>query len=532
MMLRREQIPNILLGGGVVAALAGVVWWVVQGMTIYSNLLLIGAALCVAMALYLKPVQTLAGTRQVQYGGNVAMMVVLLIAILTLVNMILNPDFPRPGWLDWLPTFEKRWDLTTTGQYSLSKETRDILQRVNQPVEILAFYSSQSSEYRREDRLLLEEYTRHTPWLTLRWIDPVMQPTLAQKYGVTYDGTVILQVGERRQEVSLVKEVNLTSALLKVLRTGQPVVYFTTGHGERSLEDYGEKGYSQAKSALELSGYQVRPLATMMTPTIPADAAAIVIAGPTGGFTADEAERIRAYLAHGGKVMLMLDVLDPQQHPDTLLGLGAVLDEWGVSVPNAVVVDAGQSLASSLERVYVAPVVARYGYSPITNKLNGVTVFMVTRPITQTRSIENIQYTALAQSSADSWQVSDLTEVENALNMHRAPQPGEGDERGPLTLAASLENTQTQGRLVVFGGSAFASNMWITSGVGRDFFLNAVNWLSAQSVEEFTLPPKESTVQPMQPLTLDQLLVAGLVNICLLPLAVAAAGVWVWWRRR
>ncbi len=533
---KRELVPLVLMIAAGVAAAAGLGAWVyLKGATIYSNLALLAAIVCAGIAAYLnpEPLQAMIGTRQAQAGGNVLAMSILLAAILLIVNMIFNPAFPRPAWLNWLPTFEKQWDLTASQSHSLSQETIAILKTVREPVEMLAFYSAQSSGLRSEDRLLLENYTRHSTLVKLQWIDPLAQPMLAQKYGVAYDGSVIFQLGERRQAANSVTEVGLTSALLKVLRARQPVVYFSSGHGERDPEDFSQEGYSQVKSALESSGYQVRSLTMAVTNTIPSDASAVIVAGPRQSFAANEADMLAAYLARGGKAMLMLDMVNAQEQPDTLLNLGKLLEDWGATVRNDLVVDAQQSLVNNLERVYIAPAVARYGYSSITDKLDGqVTVFMATRSITQTRKIEGLQYVALAQSSAESWGVSELAEVETALSEHRAPQPGAQDARGPLTLAASLENTQTGGRLVIFGSSAFASNTWVNATAGRELFLNAANWLSAQGEEEFSLPPRDTVVRQMQPLTLDKLIVAALLSVCLLPLGVAAAGVWVWWKRR
>lgn len=534
MKIERNFVPTILLAVAGVAALIGIgVWIYAKQMTIGSLLAFIAAILCAGVAIYLQPepVRAATATRQVQQGGNVLVMSILLVAILVVVNMILNPNWPRPSWLSWLPSFEKQWDLTSSQQYSISQDTISILKSVNQPVTILAFYSSQADQ---SSRLLLENYAHYNKLITLQWVDPVVDPLQAQKYGVTYDGTVVLQAGDRKQTATPVDEVGLTSALLKVLRTSQSVVYFTTGHGERPLSDTSDQGFSEINSALENSGYQVRTLTTAVTTTIPSDASAVIIAGPGRSFTASEADMLKAYLARGGKLMLMFDVVDATQQPDPLFGLGPILSEWGVAVRNAVVVDAGQSLASNLERVYIAPAVVQYGSSPITSKLDGQTsVFMLTRSISQTSQIAGVQYTALAQSSSDSWDVTDLAEVQTAVNAHTAPQPGKQDVHGPLTLAASLENSQTHGQLVIFGTSSFASNPWVNATAGRDLFLGAANWLTTQpGGQEFSLPPKNSTVRQMQPLTLDQILGIGFVSVILLPLGMAAAGILVWWRRR
>ncbi len=530
-------LPIILLAVAGVAILASIGAWVYfRQATVGGLLTLVLAFLCAAIAAYLRPdvARELLSTRQAQHGGNVLVMSVLLIAILLVVNMLFNSAWPRPSWLSWLPTFEKQWDLTAAQDYSLSKETIDVIKSIKEPVDMLAFYTATS-----DDRFLLENYARQNPLLKLQWIDPYAQPVLAEKYGVAYDQSVVFQAGERLQAADSVTEVGLSSALIKVLRVKQPVVYFSTGHGENNIDDSSEQGYSQIKTALESAGLQVRTLATAITNTIPSDAATVIIASPTQSFSAIEANILKSYLAQGGSAMIILDFTNATKQSDTLYGLGPVLDEWGVTMRNDLVIDAISSLfdSSSLERIYFAPAVAEYGYSSITSKLQGnASVFMTTRSISQTRQIEGVQFTALAQSSTDSWSITKVSEVEAAIQAHRAPQPEAQDPHGPLTMAASLENTQTRGRLVLFGGGTFANNLWLVATVGnRDLFLNAANWLSASAGEQetFQLPPKQNAVtRQLKPLGADNILAAGLVSICLLPLGMAIVGLLVWWRRR
>lgn len=537
-MSSKHNLPVIILlvAAGVGAVVSIGLWIALKQLTIYTTLSLIGAAVCAAIALYLQPqaIRKVTDMRQAQYGSNAVVMSVLLAAILLVLNMILNPSWPRPDWLKWLPTFQHQWDLTASRQYTLSAETINILKSINQDVEILAFYSSNSSETRSKDRLLLENYARQNSHIKIQWLDPVAQPALAQEYGVAYDGTIIVKMGERRQEVTYASEQNLTTAFIKVIQARQPVVYFTTGHGECALDDYTAEGYSQIKSALESSNYQVRTLATAITTTIPADASAVVIVGPMQNFSTGEAAMLRAYLERGGSLMLILDMADPEKQPDPNYGLGDLMDEWGITLRNDVVADAQQSLALNMNRIYIAPVVTEYGYSPITKNLNGrTTAFIQTRSISQTRTITDVRYVELAKSSANSWGVSDLAEVQDALNTYRAPQPGPHDAHGPLTLAASLENSKTSAKMIVFGGSSFASNRWVNSTAARDLFLNAANWLSAEEGEEFQLPPKQNpTVRTLEPFTLDKLIGAVVTSLCLPILVVAGAGVYVWWRRR
>jgi len=89
-------------------------------------------------------------------------------------------------------------------------------------------------------------------------------------------------------------------------------------------------------------------------------------------------------------------------------------------------------------------------------------------------------------------------------------------------------------RLVVFGNSEFVANSGLSMMAGQvgnaDLFLNAVNW----AAEEETLISVRSKPPTNRQIFLTglQLRLVFLITVVLLPLAVIAAGVIVWWRRR
>ena len=96
--------------------------------------------------------------------------------------------------------------------------------------------------------------------------------------------------------------------------------------------------------------------------TIPDDATIVVIAGPTTDFFPPEIEALNAYVAKGGKVMVMLDPL--LKGPAQPL-LTQFLADWGISAGTDVVLDVerqGQMLGTDESM----PVAAQYPSHPIT----------------------------------------------------------------------------------------------------------------------------------------------------------------------
>src|SRR5208337_13879 len=142
-----------------------------------------------------------------------------------------------------------------------------------------------------------------------------------------------------------------TNALLKLTRNEQKNIYFLSGHGERSLSADARDSFSNAKAALEKSQYMVSEFNLLQQADIPADAAALIIAGPQKQIPEREQQVVKNYLARGGKVMLMIDPLMSPGMKDFLKG-------YGIEISQDVVIDRLSRLFGASERV---PVIMEYG---------------------------------------------------------------------------------------------------------------------------------------------------------------------------
>ena len=80
-------------------------------------------------------------------------------------------------------------------------------------------------------------------------------------------------------------------------------MYFTTGHGERSLDGFGPQDYGTIKQALERDNFTTAPLNLLTARAVPDDAAEVIIAGPTNPFLPEEKDALKAYLEGGGKLI-------------------------------------------------------------------------------------------------------------------------------------------------------------------------------------------------------------------------------------
>ncbi|MEM5786889.1 MAG: GldG family protein [Syntrophobacteraceae bacterium] len=467
-------------------------------------------------------------TRKWVYGSNTIISSVILFAIFAVAALIAE----RHPW---------RVDLTESGSFTLSEQTRNVLKEINQPVRIKLFYSSSAPDQmqpKAKAKDLLDTYRYHNNSIAYEFIDPDAQPEIARQYEVKTYGTLILEGFDRKQVVSAPDEENITNALLKLARKDQKKIYFLSGHGEHSFKASEKDGYSAAKTALESNYYAVSEFNLLQQPDVPSDAAVVVIAGPKKPLAEHEQQVLRSYLDRGGKVFLMID-------PLTETGLDEFLKSYGVDLGKDVVIDRLSRLFGASERV---PVVVEYGPHKITAQFELPTFFPDARSVLPApESPEHVNVEVLASTSPNAWAERDL----EMLRQGQAALDEAVDLKGPVSLVvlatiANKENTApvpgdqgdndaapqtgSEGILIVVGDSDFASNPYFSLYGNGDFLLNSINFL-ADEANLITIEPRQSKNRPML-LTQGQARAVFGIVLVLVPLAVLVAGFSVYRVRR
>jgi ABC-type uncharacterized transport system involved in gliding motility auxiliary subunit len=483
-------------------------WWLVtRDFTGPVQILLaVGAALAVFWATgSLSTIRQAATGRATRTGASSLLAVVAFILILGLVNFLST-------------RYSTRWDLTRTGQYTLSPQTIQVLQQLREPVKITAFYTV-TDPRRGDTEDLMKEYTVRTDKLSIEYIDPETQPALVRQLGVRTGGTLVFESGGRRTEITSVTEANVTGALLKVMRGDQKKVYFTNGNGELDLASGDRTGLSLAKQNLERLNYLVETLNPLTTPVIPADAAVVVIAGPRRPFDESARRALQDYLDRGGKVFILVD-------PRSQHGLDPLLQAYGLRVGDGFIIDP----ASSLPQDIGALVIQRYQFSAITRDLAPTVFPLATAILRVDNPPENLSIFPIAESSPQSWLETNPDQIQFTEGQ---------DLRGPLAVAQQVERLRRSEppqpadlmRLLVIGDSDFASNQFFNLSSNGDLFLNGVNWL-AEEESLIAIAPKTPDQEQRLLLTPMQTNLILFSSILFLPLVVLGAGAAVWWQRR
>ena len=458
--------------------------------------------------------------RSFVYSGNMLLVMVLVLAILVLANYFLSGHAFRV-------------DLTSAKIHSLSDQSLTVLKNLKTDIAIKGFFRM-GNQSRAATENLLKIYAFHSGRIKAEFIDPDTNPGLVKRYDVTQDGTTVFEAGGKESRITAASEEDVTNALIKVTRARKKVIYFLEGHGEATLADSGDDGYSTVKSELEKLGYDVKKQSLALADGFPRDCALLVIPGPQKDLLPNELETIQKYIQGGGRVFFMVD-------PETPIpGLSAFLARHGFKLDDDVVVDTVSRLLGGDDFM---PVVTEYEEHAITRKFGYATFYPFARSVEISESKpEGETLTALAKTSANSWAERELNEKQVKFNKAK-------DRQGPITLAAVASikikpegappadakpgekaPPEREARIAVVGDSDFVKNRYLNLSGNGNFFLNIANWLTEES-DLISIQPKTQTPRTIQ-LTPVEMSFMKLVVLYLLPFGVLALGLLIWLRRR
>lgn len=541
---RGYRFSGLIAVLGLLALLAGLVVMLLLPAIRYTAwiVLVLGILLLVtAFIVDFRQVSRALAGRRGRFGVSTTVMASIFIGIILFVNAISIGNYYR-------------FDVTGLAQFTLTPQTKEALSKLETPVQIMAFYipDELTGEYSVN---LLEEYQNYTDQLSIESIDPAEDPDTAREYGTTlipvgYRYPTIIFEGEsgrrmvlwpefatiiEEQIIPVEAEYAFTSAILQVSGTVQRKVYFLTGHGESDI--YSD--YSYVREELLDNLFKVGTLNLLTTPSIPEDCDVLIIAAPQQSLTSSEIDIIQDYLKGGGRALILTN---PNPPPE----INQLLSPWGVSIEDGIIIDPVSYVSPnentplvtwernyfSFEKTYfpgATAIIPQPKYTPQLIQMGeeGVELIWLSEE-------SPIQMLMLLGTTIDSW-------LEKDFDILEKPEFDEGiDREGPLflgflILAPLIDETgeidEEQGTtLMVIGDSDFASNEHFYSGNNGDFFLNAVNTLTAGteiiSIERKVLPFRRLIVSPEAERFINY------SSIGLLPVLVLVIGSIIWWRRR
>ncbi len=432
-----------------------------------------------------------------------------------------------------------RYDATENRVHTLTDRTKALLLNLEVPVELLAFFEA-GDPARGDLEDLLSRYAALGRHLTWRFVDAEREPQVADQLGVRRLGVVVARAGETTAQVSPegqggVNEGAITNVILKVTRPGPKVIYVLTGHGEPSPDDVNvQAGLGLLAEGLRAENFEVTSLLLSAKPAVPDDAALVLLVGPAKPLIPHEREELRAYLARGGRLFLLLD---PGQDP----GLGDLLSDYRIDLGDDMIVDQ-QEIPFLGARLGLDPIIEEFMPHPITRPFKERILLLQARSVDVRLDggLPGVEAHSLAQTSTGAWAEHSYRDMLATGRVARDPE----DRQGPISIAAAASIEPTPGgagdgsdlakgegsRLVVVGDSDFVINGNLDAYFNQGLALNVVAWLAGR--DELIAEGPRGLRPSRLNMTESDFRTLFRLGVLLLPESLLILGLGIRWRRR
>ncbi len=430
--------------------------------------------------------------------------------------------------------FHLRLDLTEGKQYTLSKATRDILNELEDPVTVTAYFSKdlppQIAKTKRDFQDLLVEYAmRSGGMVQYKFVNPNEKETLeteATNNGIqavlinvrekdqikqqkAFLGAVV-SLGERQEVLPFIQhgaamEYDLSTAIKKLSVENKPVIGFLQGHGEATA---GELRQLYGQLEILYSPQDVR----LDSLDVPLEVNTLVVIRPTDTIPPVQLERIERFLARGGRLLLALNRVHGDLQQSVGFSVHTGWEDWlakrGINMDDSFVIDVRSGSVTVQQQTafgllqtqmpfYYLPIAAVFAKHPVTTGLENV-MFEFVSPM-EVKADSGMVCTPLVFSS----EKSNALKAPQFFDINR--QWTEGDfPKQHLVLGAAFEGPLAGGtptRMVVIADGDFA----LTTNQRRppdniNLLANAIDWLS-DDTGLVSLRTKGVTSRPIEELS-------------------------------
>jgi hypothetical protein len=450
-----------------------------------------------------------------------------------------------------------RHDLSENNRFALSPETRAHLRELLDPIQVVVTISATSP--RQEEQVLfryasqlLQEFAYHSRdkgqfLLTVEHVDIYKDlaraDALSREYGVDQINSLLVISGDRkrlirpdelitfadRKPIAFNGEAALTAAILEVTRETPPKIYFIKGHQEGSPDDPSPReGLSLISRELQMRNFTFAQLDLSTVSAVPEDASVVLLADPKGSLLPSEVNKLRSYLLdRAGRLVVWL-------RPGVSAGLGQLFAEWGLSLPDQLVIEPDPAYRESTGTL----IIRNFGQHPLTDSLISNQTYVtagLTRPVVPAPPVpadERLHFVPLLASSQSSWAESAYLPAEQPYSFN----PGV-DLKGPVPVAVAAERRASSqlgikvpgGRLVVFGAADLFANQRVGSLGNVALFFNTLNWMLDRE-RMLAIPPRPFETYRLS-LSQAQLKQIGLLFL-VVPASLALCGFLVYWIRQ
>lgn len=498
-------------------------------------------------------------TKKLKYGTLATVFTVIVVAIVVAINLIAQDVTER---------FDLTMDLTDNDIYTVSQDTIDYLEDLDQKVEITVLADESAFEnnaiYFKQASEVIKKYALYSDNISVSFIDMNKNPTIVSKYNDIYKGDlaegdiVIFRESTSDEDSDRIKVLSLSNLFTTstdnygnttVTQSNaeqeltSAVMYVTDANPKKAVlvsTDMPTSVYASAQSLLKMlnsNGYDLEEVDLLTSDLDVENTDLLLILSPLNDFNNAVIDKISDYLYNDGKLgknVLYMANYD-QNKTDNI---DAFLEEWGLSVGDSYIAETNTS-ASQNVTVYGLGYTIRSSIGVIANDDYADLVSDTTLPIAVPlpRPIETLWETNGDRETS----VILTTSSTSALVPRDA-----SDDFDISTAVTGMQNVMAMGSKYIFDdnnqkvtsnvmvmGSAFMSDIYITSDTSYnngEFILNSVNKMTGKS-SGITIVPKSLSISTIS-IDDTQITAIRTVVMFVIPVVIVAIGIVVYVRRK
>lgn len=498
-------------------------------------------------------------TKKLKYGTLATVLTLIVVAIVVAINLIAQDVTER---------FDLTMDLTDNDIYTISQETIDYLQSVEDKVEITVLADESAFEnnaiYFKQASEVIKKYALYSDNVSVSFVDMNKNPTVVTKFNEVYKGDltegniVVFREALSEDDSDRIKVLSLSNLFATstdsygnttVTQSNaeqeltSAVMYVTDANPKKAVlvsTDMPTSVYASAQSLLNMlssNGYDLEEV-DLLTDDLDIESTdLLLVLSPLNDFSNPVIEKISDYLYNDGnlgKNMLYMANYDQ----NTTSNIDAFLEEWGLSIGDSYIAETNTS-ASQNVTVYGLGYTIRSSIGVIANDDYADLVSDTTLPIAVPlpRPIEILWETNGDRETS----VIMTTSTTSALVPRDAT-----DDFDLSTAVTGMQNVMAMGSKYIFNddnekitsnvmvmGSAFMSDIYITADTSYnngEFILNSINKITGKSAG-ITIVPKSLSISTIS-IDDTQIVAIRTVVMFIIPLIIVAIGVVIYIRRR
>lgn len=463
--------------------------------------------------------------KKLSFGAYSTGMIVIAMVVTVVFNLAVSQ----------LPDRIKAVDITTSKMYTLTEDTKNFLNTIDEDVKIYVM----SSESDKDTTLAqtLDRYEDYCKYITVEYINPAVNPNFSSKYtnsSITYGSLIV--VSDKRSTLidssSIYEssydyetytsnttgydgEGQVTSALDYVLSDEVTKVYLTSGHGEMTME-------SNITDAMNKANIETNTLTLMQEESVPEDGSCLIIAAPSTDFSTDDAKKVKEYLDNGGNVIVIYGYTD-----EDMTNFDQLLSYMGMSVTKGLVVETDKMYYYQNQYLLLPDMEQDTFTEGLVND------YLVYAPFSQGIQIsdpeaEGMTYEAFLNTSDSAFAKVGYSDAQTL-------EKEEGDEDGPFSIGVSAEKVvgDKTATMVLYSCQQMFTNSVneAVSGANQKLYMNTVNHFIEERESSISIPVKSYDVSSLM-ITSSNTIMLGIMTTVVLPLLSIVAGIVIWLRRR